>query len=166
MMRLLAAGSAVALFVLLRLTTPAPVVAVAGLIGLLLAAVAIVTRWRWPATIAACVFLAGYAAGLWVESAPLNVVPALGFGLALVLLLQAVDLAGRVREATVDGGVVFSALGPWIGLWAGALVAATLALALAAVLATALPAAAAPLLAAAGALGSILILAALIRRAR
>lgn len=166
MTRLLAAAAAVALFVLLRLTTPAPVVTGAGLVGLLLAAVAIAALRRWPATAAACVFLAGYAAALWIESRPVNLVPALGFGLALLLLLQAVDLAGRVRGATVDAGVVRAALGRWIGLGAGALVAAMLALALATILAAALPAVAAPLLAAGGALGGVLVLAALIRRAR
>ncbi len=163
-MRLLAAASAVALFVLLRLTTPAAVVAVAGLVGLLLATVAIAARWRWFATAAGCVFLAGYAAALWIERVPVNVVPALGFGLALFFLLESVDLACRVRGATIEGGVVHSALGRWIGLGAGAFVAATLAMTLATLFATALPAAASPLLAAAGALGSVWVLAAIIRR--
>jgi hypothetical protein len=166
MMRLLAAASAVALFVLLRLTTPAPAVTVAGLVGLLLTAAAIAALWPWLATAAACVFLAGYAAALWIEGAPVNVVPALGFGLALLLLLEAVDLAGRGHGATVDAGVVRSALGRWIGLGAGVLVAAMPAMALATLLAPALPAVASPLLAAAGALGSVLVLAALLRRAR
>jgi hypothetical protein len=164
-MRLLAAASAVALFVLLRLTTPAPAVAVAGLVGLLLATVAIAALWRWPATAAGCVFLAGYATALWIESMPVNVVPALGFGLALFFLLESVDLACRVRGATSEGGVVHSALGRWIGLGAGAFVAAMLAMALATLFATALPAVASPLLAAAGALGSVWVLAAIIRRA-
>ena len=163
-MRLLAAASAVALFVLLRLTTPVPAVAVAGLVGLLLATVAIAARWRWFATAAGCVFLAGYSAALWIERVPVNVVPALGFGLALFFLLESVDLACRVRGATIEGGVVHSALGRWIGLGAGAFVAATLAMTLATLFATALPAAASPLLAAAGALGSVWVLAAIIRR--
>lgn len=164
-MRLLAAASAVALFVLLRLTTPALAVAVAGLVGLLLAAVAIVARWRWLATAAGCVFLASYATALWIESTPANIVPALGFGLVLFFLLESVDLACRVRGATVEGGVVPSALGRWIGLGAGAFVAAMLAMTLATLIATALPAVASPLLAAAGALGSVWILTAILRRA-
>ncbi|MEX2222486.1 MAG: hypothetical protein WEG40_11880 [Candidatus Rokuibacteriota bacterium] len=165
MIRLLAAASAVALLALVLLTTRAPAVAAVGLVGLLLAAVAIAARWRRLATAAACVFLVGYAAALWLERMPVSIGPAVGFGLALVLLLEAVDLACRVRGATVDGGVVRAALARWLALGAGALVALILAMALAALLATALPAAAAPLLAAAGALGSVLVLAALIRRA-
>ncbi len=163
MMRLLAAASAGALFVLLLLTAPAG--AVAGVVGLLLAAVAIATLWRWLATAAACVFLIGYTTALWLESTPVSIAPALGFGLLLLFLLEAVDLACRVRGATVNGGVVRSVLGRWIALGTGAFVVAMLAMALATVFAAALPAVASPLLAAAGALGSVWILATLVRRA-
>jgi xanthosine utilization system XapX-like protein len=165
MMRLLAAASAVALFVLLLLTTPAPAVALAGLVGLLLATVAIVALWRWLATAAACVFLIGYATAVWIESMPVSIGPALGFGLGLLFLLEAVDLACRVRGATVNGGVVRSVLGRWIALGTGTFVAAMLAMALATFFAAAVPAAASPLLAAAGALGSVWVLATLVRRA-
>jgi hypothetical protein len=165
MMRLLAAASAVTLFVLLLLTTRAPAVAVAGLVGLLLATAAIATLWRWLATAAACAFLVGYATALWIEHRPARIVPALGFGLALLFLLEAVDLACRVRGATVDGGVVRSVLGRWIALGAGALAAAMLAAALATSAAAAVPGAASPLLAAAGALGCVWVLATLVRRA-
>lgn len=165
MIPLLAGASALALFVLLLLTTTAPAVAVAGLVGLLLAAVAIAALWRWLATVAACVFLIGYATALWVESGPVGIVPALGFGLLLFFLLEAVDLACRVRGATLDGGVVRSVLGRWIALATGTFGAATLAMALATFFAGAVPAAASPLLAAAGALGSVWVLAAIIRRA-
>jgi hypothetical protein len=166
MMRLLAAAAAVALFALLRLTTAAPGVTWAGLVGLGVTAVAIAALWRWPATAAACLFLAGYAAALWIERAPVSVVPALGFGLALLVLLQAVDLACRARGATVGARVLRVTLGRWVGLGAGALLVAMLAMALATSLATALPAVASPLLAAVGGLGSVLVLAVLIRRAR
>ena len=165
MMRLLAAASAVVLFVLLLLTTPAPAVAVAGLVGLLLATVAIAALWWWLATAAACVFLIGYATALWIDRLPVRIVPALGYGLVLLFLLEAVDLACRVRGATVDGAVVRSVLGRWIALGIGAFVAAMLAMALATVFAAAVPAAASPLLAAAGALGSVWVLATLVRRA-
>ena len=164
MTRLLAAGFAVALFVVPLLTTPAPAVAAIGSAGLLLAAVAIAAPWRWPATAAACVFLADYAAALWVASGPVNVVGAAGFGLALLLLLEAVDLARRVRGATVDAAVVLSELGRWIGLGVGALAAAGLTMLLASSLATTLPPVVSPLLAAAGALGAIVILAVVIVR--
>jgi hypothetical protein len=162
MMRLLAAASAGALFVLLCLATPARAVAV---VGLLLAAVAIAVLWRWLATAAACVFLVGYAVALWIERRPVDVLPPLGFGLALVLLLEAVDLACRTRGATIHGGVVRAALGRWAVLGAGSLLTVILTMELAARLAGALPAVASPLLAVAGALGSVLVLAALCRRA-
>lgn len=165
MMRLLAAASAVASFMPVFFTTRAPAVAGAALVGLLLAAMAIAAGWRWLATAAAGVFLVGYAAALWIERRPVSVIPAVGFGLALVLLLEAVDLAGRLRGATATGGVVRATIGHGLALGAGAFVAVILAMALATFLATALPAVASAPLAAAGVLGSVLILAALIRGA-
>jgi hypothetical protein len=56
-------------------------------------------------------------------------------------------------------------LGRWIALGAGALAAAMLAAALATSAAAAVPGAASPLLAAAGALGCVWVLATLVRRA-
>lgn len=165
MIRLLAAASAAALFALLRLTTPSPVVLWVGLLGLALAAVAIAACWRWAATAAAVVFLVGYALALRLESRPVELGAALSFGLALVLLLGAVDVVGRARGATVHGPVLGTTLARWIALGAGSFLAATLAMELAAALAGTLPAMASPLLAAAGALGSVLVLAALFRRA-
>ncbi len=165
MIRLPAAVFAVVLFVVPLLTTPAPAVAVTGLIGLLLAAAAIAALWRWPATAAACVFLVGYAVALSMAKGPVNVVRAAGFGVALLLLLEAVDLARRVNGATADGTVVRSELGWWIGLGLGALVVALLAMPVATSLATTVPPAVSPLVAAAGALGTVLILALVIRRA-
>ena len=73
MTRLLAAASAVALFVLLRLTTPAPPVIGVGLLAVGLSAVAIAATWRWAATSAAVVFLLGYAAALGIERRPVDV---------------------------------------------------------------------------------------------
>ena len=165
MIRLLAAAFAVVLFVVLLLTAPMPAVAGAGLLGVSLTVLAVGARWRWPATAAACVFLADYAAVLWMARGPVNVVGAAGFGLALLVLLQAVDLACRVRGTTVNAALVLSELGRWIGLGTAALVAVVLAVALANSLATTVPAAAAPLLAAAGAVGAVLILAVVIVRA-
>ncbi|HUK62636.1 MAG TPA: hypothetical protein VLV15_04860, partial [Dongiaceae bacterium] len=138
---------------------------VAALAGLLLAAAAIIARWRWLVTPVACVFLAVYTGALVGAGAPLAIVPALGFGLALVVLLEAADLAIRVRGVTVEGGVIRWALARWIGLGGGVFVAAVLTVAMAGSLAETLPDAAAPLLAAAGALVSVLIVAILIRRA-
>ncbi len=165
MIRLLGTAFAAVLFVVPLLTTPIPAVAVAGLVGLLLAAVAIAALRRWLATAAAGVFLADYAAALWVAGTPMNVVGAAGFGLALLFLLESVDLGRRALGATVDAAVVRSHLGRWIGVGGGTLVAAALAMALANSLATTVPPVVSPLLAAAGALGIVLVLAVVITRA-
>lgn len=165
MTRLLTALAAGALSLQLWLTaSDRPVIAVAVL-GLVLTAVALAASWRWAATAAAVVFLAGYALALRTASRPAEVVPALWFGLALLLLLGGADLAGRARGATVRGRVVGATVARWVVLGAGAGVAATLALTLATVLATALPSAVSPLLAGGGALAGIWILAALVRHA-
>ena len=121
MTRLLAAAAAGALFLLLRLTTPAPPVIGAGLLAVGLSAVAIAATWRWAATSAAVVFLIGYAAALGLERRPVDVGAALGFGLALVVLLGAVDpppaLAGRActvgSSARRSGASSRSAPGRW-----------------------------------------------------
>ncbi len=165
-MRLVAAAAALALFVLVRSTTGVAAVADAALVGLLLAALAIAGLWRWLAAAAGCAFLVVYAAALLIERGPARIGSALGVGLAVVVLLESVDLAARMRGATVQGAVVVAALGRLVALGIVTLLAATGAMALATVLATGVPAGAAPLLAAAGALGSVWVLAALFRRAR
>lgn len=165
MIRLLAAASAVALLALLRLTSRAEVVLWVGLLGLALAAVAIAAGWRWAATATAVLFMVGYTLALRLEGRPVEPGVALGFGLALLLLLAAVDLTGRARGATVRGPVLGTTVGRWVALGAGALLAAMLAMELAAAVAGTLPAMALPLLAAAGGLGSVLVVAALFRRA-
>jgi hypothetical protein len=111
------------------------------------------------------VFLIGYAAALGIERRPVDVGTALGFGLALILLLGAVDLSARARGASLHGRVVGATLGRFVGLGAGALAAALLAMALATGMASALTSTTAPLLAAAGALAFVWSLAALVRRA-
>lgn len=163
MIHLVAAVSAVALYGLMALTSP--VVLVAGLAGLLPAAAAILTRWRWMATVAACGFLIVYTAALSIERPAPGVASALALGLGLVIFTDAVDLSERLRTATVVGSVVRSALGRWLGLGLGVCGVAIPAAAMASALAAALPDALSPLLAAAGALASVLIVAALVRRA-
>jgi hypothetical protein len=166
MIRLAAAAFAVVLFVLPVLTAPIPAVMVAGVIGLLLAAVGIATLWRWPVTAAACVFLTDYAAALWLADAPLSVGGAAGFGLSLLLLLEAVELARCMRHATVDASVTRSQLAHWIGFGIATLVTASLALPVAASLAGLVPFSAAPFVAAAAALGAVLALATTVLRPR
>jgi hypothetical protein len=164
MIRLLAAAFAVVLSAAPVLIMPVPAVAVIALVGLLLATVGVAAFWRWPVTAAACVFLADYAAALWVAAGPVNVAAAAGFGLALLFMLESVDLACRVRRAAVDGAVTRSHLGRWSGFGAATLGSAALAVALASALATPMPPAFAPLLAAGGALGVITTIAVLIMR--
>lgn len=163
MIRLVAALSALVLCVVVALASP--LVVAAALAGLLPAAVSILARWRGLAAVTACGYLVVYAAALAIERAAPSVVPALALGLALVVFLDAVDLSARLRAATIGVGVVRSALGRWVGLGLGVVMTAMLTLAMAGPLAGILPVAASPLVAAAGALASVLIVAALIRRA-
>ena len=144
---------------------PAPPVIVLGLTGALLVAVGAVTRWRWPTTLAACVFLTNYAGVLWVAAAPLDVAGAAVVGLSLLFLLQSADLADRVRGAAVTTPVLRAHLARGTGFALATLVAAALAIALASALATPMPSAIAPLLAAAGALGVITAIALIVKRA-
>jgi hypothetical protein len=163
--RLLAlAFAAVLVAVPLRWAT-APVVVVTGLVGLALAVAGIATLWRPAVTAAACVFLTEYAAALWISGASAGVLGATAYGLSLLFLVQGVELGGRLRHAAVEAGVVGSQIVAWLAWGAVTLAAALLALALARDLAASIPFAAAPLLAAAGALGALLTLAAAVRRA-
>ena len=160
MIRLPAAAFAVVLFVVPLLTAAKQVVTVTGAIGLLLAAVGIAGRWRWPVTAAACVFLTNYAGVLWVAGAPVSVTGAVGFGLSLLLLLEFSELGRWLRHAAIDAGVVRSLLIGWSGFGAATLAATLLIVTLAGGLVARVPVAAAPLLAAAGTLGVMLALAA------
>ena len=166
MMRLAAAASGVVLFVVTCLAAPIQVVAVPGVIGLLLTTLSLVTLWRWPVTAAACVFVSDYALALWVTGPSVSVVGAASFGLALLFLLHSVELARCARHATVDAGVIRSLLVGWVGFGAAILGTAMLIMALARDLAAAVPFTAAPLLAAAGALGMVLALATALTRRR
>jgi hypothetical protein len=165
MIRLAATTFAVVLFVVPLVTAPIPAVAVIGSLGLLLATVGIVALWRWPVTAAACVFLTDYAAALWIAGASVSVVSAAGFGLALLLLLQSVELARCTRHATVDPGVVRSQIVAWTGFAAGTLGTAMLVMTLAGAVAAAIPFTAAPFVAAAAAVGVALAGAAALTRA-
>jgi hypothetical protein len=164
MMRLLAALLAAVLFLAPLSIAPGAGVAGIALIGLALAATAVIALRSWLATAAACVFLTGYALALGAAAGPVNVPGAVGFGLALCLLLQSVELARRGRHAAVDPAVVRSQIGGWLGLGGVGLAVAVLALELAGVLAAGVPLAATPFLAAAGALGVVLALAAVMMR--
>ena len=96
---------------------------------------------------------------LWVGGPSVGVVEAAGFGLALLVLLQSLELARCARHATVDAGVVRSLIVGWTGFAAATMAIAMLIMALARGVAAAIPFAAAPLVAAACALGVVLALA-------
>ena len=163
MIRFAAVVSTIVLLVVPLWTMPMHVVIVPGAVGLLLAAFGIVTLWRWPATVAACVFLCDYALALSVAAAPVGLLPAAGFGVALLGLLHSLELARCARRASVHAGVARSQLAGWIVFLAGTAAAVTLAMIAAVGVAPALPFPAAPILAAAGALGVVLALAAALR---
>jgi hypothetical protein len=165
MMRLLVALITVVLFALPLLSASVTPVMAIGLVGVGLAVVGIAILWPWFVTAAACVFLVEYAAALWLAAAPVNIAVALVFGVGLVLLLHAAELARRVRRATVNAAVIYAQIVRWIGFGGGVFATAILAMALAGRLAASMPFVAAPFLAAAGALGVVLALAALLIRA-
>lgn len=166
-MRLLAGALAVVLSGVPFLMVPVRAVAVTGGIGVFLVVVGVAARWRWPITAAACVFVTAYTATLWVTDAPVSVLGAAAFGLALLVLLQSAELGRSMHRAAVSAGVVRSQVVRWIGFSAATLAAAMLVTALASAGAASIPSAAAPFLAAAGALGVILaVTAAVIRVAR
>jgi hypothetical protein len=165
MTRLAPAAFAVVAFVVPLLTARSAPVIAAGLFGVLLAAVGIATLWRWPVTAAACVFMTDFAAALWLAGSPLSLVRATAFGLALLLLLESAELARCTRRSMVDVAVLRSQIVGWVAFAAGTLAAAMLVLALAGGLVAAIPVAMAPFIAAAGALGVVLTLAAAMRGA-
>jgi hypothetical protein len=147
------------------LVLPAPPVIALGLAGGLLVATGAVTRWRWPTTLAAGVFLTSYAGARWATDAPLGVAGAVIVGLSLLFLLESADLADRVRGAAVTTAVLRTHLARGTGFALATLVAAALAVAVASALATPMPGALAPVFAAAGALGVVAAIALIVRRA-
>jgi len=164
-MRLIAASAAIVLAAVPYATAPHAFVAAPAVLGLLLAALGVITLRRGPGTAAACIFVASYALALWVTGPSVRIVGALGFGLGVLLLLHALELARATRYAVVDPSVVRSQLGGWAIFGAATLGTAALVMAGARVLAGTVPLAAAPLVAALGALGVVLALAAALTRA-
>jgi hypothetical protein len=164
-MRILGGLLTLVLFILPLLTAPLQPVAAIGLIAVVLAGVGIAALWLWPVTTASCVFLVQYAVALTISAGPVSIAGAAGFSLALLLLLHVVDLARRVRQVRVDAAVILAHVRRWVGVYAGAVVGAALALVMAGVFAMVLPVSASPLLAGAGALGTLVALAAVVKHA-
>jgi len=162
MMRLPAAACALVLGAIpLGVAPIRPVAAGAGL-GVLLAAVGLAGYWRWPVLAGAGVLLLDYTAALWVSHAPLGIAGALAFGLALLLLLESVELGRGVRGARVEGRLARAQAGAWSGFAGAALGAAVLGFAVSGGLAASIPFAAAPFVAALAALGAVFALTAIV----
>jgi hypothetical protein len=164
MIRLAAAPFALILFAAPLAVLPAPALAGAGVIALLLAAAGLAGGWRAPVTAAACVFLVEYTVAVWARGGPLRPAGAVVVGLALLGLIQAADLVILARRATVEAAVIRAQLGRWLAVGAGALAAVALGMAAATALASAISSAMAPLLAAAAALGVVATAARLLAR--
>lgn len=161
-MRVPAAVFALALCGIPLGVAPIKPVAVGAGLGLLLALVGIAGLWRWPLLAAAGVLLIDYCAALWVARAPIQAGGALTFGLALLLLLQSVELGRGLRRARVEARLCRSQIVAWSG-FAGATLGVTwLGLALGGGLATSIPFAAAPFVAALAALGAVWALTAVV----
>ena len=160
MIRLPAAACAAALFWVPFRAAPMLPVALTGLVGLLLAAAGIGTLRRGPATAAACVFLTDYAAALWIAGGPPSMGGAVTFGLSLLFLLETVEAGRHIRHATVGRSVARSLIVRGVGVGAATLAASILVMTVAGATAASIPFATAPLVAAAGALGVVLGIAA------
>ena len=160
MIRVVAAVCAVFLFVVPAWTAAMPIVTVLGIAALALAAAGMVSPWRWPSVASACLFATDYALALWVTQAPVGVLTPAVTGAALLILLEAGELARTLRPATVGAAVVQSQLAGWLVFGGAAVASASVLTGLARGMAGTIPGAAAPLLAALGALGVVLALAA------
>jgi hypothetical protein len=164
MIRVAAVAFALVLGGIPPLVAPVKPVALGAGLGLVLAGVGIAGLWRWPAFAAACVFVIDYAAALSLARGPLGVGGAVAFGLALLLLLAAIELGRGCRRATVDARVFRSQLAAWLGFTTATLGATLLGLSLAGALVASIPFAAAPFLAGLAALGVVWGLAANVKR--
>ena len=117
---------------------------VAGVLGAFLRSVPGVT-------LGASLILIEYALALWLSSAPVSVLGATGFGLALFLLVQLVDLAHRFDGAGLGASMIGAQLRYWIVISGGAGALAFLVIVVAGPVATVVPRGFSPAIAALGA---------------
>ena len=146
---------ALVLFALTLRTALIEPLIVIGMAALALVLVGLLLPWRWPFVTAACLFLTGHALALWGMDAPVDVPGGLGFGLGLLFLLHSAHAGRAMRGASVGAGVLREQIVGWVRFVVVALLATMLGMGLAAPLSGVLPAALAPLLAAASAVGVV-----------
>jgi hypothetical protein len=104
-------------------TAPAwPVLFFGAIFGLLCAAGSL-GRWLPLVTAGGSLAVMDYALALWLSGGGLNVVGAAAFGLALVLLLDLTEFAGRFRAARLASNPLRAQVAFWLGRAAVALAA-------------------------------------------
>ena len=159
MMRVLPLLGALTLFAIVVTTAPLRPVVAGGTLALLFAVAGVLTLRRWLSTTAACLLAVDYALALSLANGVVQLVGATVFGIALLLLLQPLELARCARYAT-DVGVTRSQLAGWIVFGVVMPGVVVLAFGVSRTIASSVPVLLAPLLAAAGAIGVLLGLAA------
>jgi hypothetical protein len=163
MMRWLAALLGVCVVGLPLLLTPAAVVAVPAAIAAALIAAGVLLLHTPLITAGSSVALIAYGLALVLGHHAPEPLSAVAMGEALLLLIQVVHFAGRVRGVDVSSAVVAFQIRYWLRV---AIVAMALGLGVSAVaMRVALPAVAAPMLAAAGAIAALAAATRLARRA-
>ena len=95
------------------LIAPTRAVLVIGVAAMVLCALGIAAR-STPVVVAGGVLALGeYALALWLSTGPPRLTGAVLFGIGLLLLLETVDFARRVRHAAMGPGVVASQIRYW-----------------------------------------------------
>jgi hypothetical protein len=96
------------------LITPTRAVLVIGVAAMVLCALGIAVL-STPVVVGGGVLALGeYALALWLSTGPPRLTGAVLFGVGLVLLLETVDFARRVRHAAMGPGVVASQIRYWV----------------------------------------------------
>ena len=132
-------------------TAPAwPVLFFGAIFGLLCTAGALV-RWLPLVTAGSSLAVMDYALALWLSGGGVNVVGATAFGLALVLLLDMTEFAGRFRTARLAATLLRAQVAFWLGRAAVAIAAVVLLTLSAAMFAPAIPLIGRPIIAGFGA---------------
>jgi hypothetical protein len=164
MIRLVACVGVVTLVGIAVTTAPVRPVAAGAGIALVLGVAGIVSLRRWAVTSSACLFVADYALAVRLAGGSIDVVGATACGLALLMVVQPLEIA-RSRDSGADIGVTRSQVVGWIVAGVAVPGVVVLAFGVSRALASSVPPLVAPLLAAAGAIGVLVGLASALARA-